>query len=420
MTNDCQPIHNCIACGGSKLFPVFDLGEQPLANSYKLREKDDELFFPLAINACEECFHIQLTHIINPDLIYKNYSYMSGVSKTGLDFFKWFADMSLTMFDSKPKSILDIGCNDGSQLGFYKELGLETWGVDPAENLHKITSQKHNVICDYFKAGLIDKTFDMVTVQNAFAHNYDQIGLLNSIKQNLKDDGLLFIATSQGDMIFNGEFDTIYHEHISFYNINSMDKLCKRAGLNLIDVRRHPIHGNSYIFVISKTKTNTEHINQLIEHERSLGLYSKELMIKFKEKAIETVEKLRAHVESYEKMGITVVGYAAPAKGNTFLNYAKIKPKFIIDDTPLKQNKYTPGMSVPISGGHNMFDEIDRQAQVCFIVLAWNFYDEIKTKIIRHRKFFTNSIDKTDIFIRCFPEFKAETVEITDIGILKN
>jgi len=270
---DYKILDNCVACGSNDLKSFFDLGLQPLANSYKKSKNQHEQFFPLGVNCCTHCFHVQLTHAVNPDLLFKDYSYVSGINKPMLEFFEWFADMSVNKFDNKPKTVLDIGCNDASQLDYFKKLGLETYGIDPAENLYADTSKRHNIICDYFKTGLLNQEFDLVTIQNAFAHNYNQLEMLLAAKSVVKDNGLLFIQTSQGDMILNGEFDTIYHEHISFYNINSMNEICKRANLNLIDVLRHPIHGNSYIFIISKTKQNIEHIQNLISNERQIGYY---------------------------------------------------------------------------------------------------------------------------------------------------
>jgi ubiquinone/menaquinone biosynthesis C-methylase UbiE len=402
-----KEITQCYACGGKNLNLVFDLGSQPLANSYKIRKDDKEEFYPLGINSCGDCHHVQITHLVNPDLLFKDYAYMSGVSKTAVAFFDWFADMSMQYFKKQPKTILDIGCNDGSQLNIYKEkFGLETWGIDPAENLSKITSKNHNIICDYYKQGLTDKQFDIVTVQNAFAHNFDQFKLLQDIKSNLKEDGICFAVTSQAKMLANGEFDTIYHEHISFYNINSMNELCKRVGLNLIDVVMHPIHGTSYIFVISKTRKDESHILKLIEQEKETGLYGQEILDNFKKKAEETARKYKEFIVECKNKKIPVVGYSAPAKSSTFLNYVKEYPKFIFEDTPLKINKYTPGTNIPI---HNQFyfDEIDRYPQVCFVIFAWNFYDEIKTKIHKQRRVFKR-INKKDIYVRYFPEFNIE------------
>lgn len=402
---DCKPIERCIACGGSHIEPFFDLGQQPLANSYKNKIDDPEPVFPLATVVCKDCFHVQLTHAVAPDLLFRDYAYMSGVSRTMLEFFEWFAVKSLDQFDVRPTSVLDIGCNDGSQLDCYKKLGLETWGVDPAENLCQETSKRHHIVCDYFQEGLLDQQFDLVTIQNAFAHNNDQFAMLLAAKSVLSERGLLFIQTSQGDMVLNGEFDTIYHEHISFYNTKSMSKICERAGLNLINVLRHPIHGNSYIFVISRSRSHPGKIADIIAQEQQAGVYSMELLNRFRSNAEHSVAQVRDTVERCRAQGIPVVGFGAPAKGNTFLNYAKLQLDFIIDETPMKRNKYTPGMSISIEGIDG-FDRIDHYPQVCFVILAWNFYDEICAKIQRQRGLFKNH--NQDTFVACFPKFRAE------------
>jgi ribosomal protein L32 len=149
--NDCEVINECIACGSTELVPVLDLGSQPLANSYKNTKSEHENHYPLAINRCKHCFHVQLTHRVNPDLMYKDYLYVSGTTKTQLDYFDWFARFAAEKYGSKPISALDIGCNDGSQLDYFKKYGLFTFGVDPAENLYATSSKNHTVSCGYFR-----------------------------------------------------------------------------------------------------------------------------------------------------------------------------------------------------------------------------------------------------------------------------
>ena len=247
---NCEEIKECIACGSNNLVPLLDLGLQPLANSYLKSEDETEPYFPLATNYCKHCYHVQLTHKVDPDLLFKNYLYVSGTAKTQLEYFDWFAQF--VMENHKVERVLDIGCNDGSQLDAFKRLGAVTFGVDPAENLYDISSQNHSVHCGYFDDSFPNIEVDAVICQNAFAHNYNQLGFLRNMNRVVKENGYIYITTSQADMIMNCEFDTIYHEHLSFYNIKSMDALCRRAGLNLVEVLKHPIHGNSYIFVISK------------------------------------------------------------------------------------------------------------------------------------------------------------------------
>lgn len=385
---DLTEIKKCLACGSVDLIPVLDLNDQPLANSYKKSKDEPETSYPLKINRCEHCYHVQLTHVVNPDLIYKNYLYVSGTTKTYVDYMGWYADFVCEQFNVFPQSVLDIGCNDGSQLDKFKSRGLKTFGVDPAENLFELSSKNHNVTCGYFDEKY-SQPVDIITIQNAFAHNPNPLELLKNCKKNLNIDGLIFIQTSQADMILNNEFDTIYHEHISFYNIKSMMFLCNRAGLNLIDVVKTPIHGTSYIFIISADMSAPANIKNLIDIETNAGLYNKETYTRYSKNCIDMVEKFREVVEEHRTNGYKIVGYGAPAKGNTFLNFAKVPLDMIIDDNPMKQELYTPGSSIGIVGSEVLksFEEHDR---ILFIPLAWNFFKEIRERIIKQRNNFND------------------------------
>ena len=397
-----EPILECIACGSTDLKHVLDLGSQPLANSYKDKADDSELYFPLAINRCNHCYHVQLTHRVNPDLMFKDYSYVSGTAKTQLEYFDQFADFAAEKYGTKPITVLDIGCNDGSQLNAFQDKGAETYGVDPAENLFPTSSQRHKVVCGYFTGKEFKHTkFDVITCQNAFAHNFNQLELLENVREVMHNDSVMLATTSQCDMILNGEFDTIYHEHLSFYNIKSIDALCKRAGLNLIDVIKSPVHGTSYIFIISKGRKASATIKNLIDIETNAGLYSPETYDMYARQCIYNVNQFTSIIQMMRREGKTVVGYGAPAKGNTLMNFAKEGPDFIIDDNPLKQNKFVPGMGIPIYGSSYLHNFKDKKGLV-FVPLAWNFYKEIKGKIISMRP------DGQDYFVRYFPEVDVE------------
>jgi hypothetical protein len=216
----------------------------------------------------------------------------------------------------------------------------------------------------------------------------------------MHEDSLLFIQTSQANMIVNNEFDTIYHEHISFFNTLSMKKLCERAGLYLIDVTTMPIHGTSYIFVISKKDLKGSLIEQRLEDETANGLYQPETYIKYAERCNKIVADLVVAVTNYSRLevGWAAVGYGAPAKGMTLLNYSGLKLDFIIDDNPLKQGRFTPGSSIPIVPASELHNYTDA---IVFVPLAWNFYDEIVTKIRAMRE--DNPNKKFDRYITYFP-----------------
>ena len=401
----CRPILECVACGSSNLIPVLDLNNQPLANSYKIKKEDIQEEYPLAINRCEECYHVQLTHVVNPHLMFDDYLYVSGTSKTMHDHMENFA--AFVNNNIKGKTVLDIGCNDGTQLNYFKKLGYNTFGIDPAKNLYEISKKNHTVFCNYFDkefASVFKQTgisIDIITAQNVFAHTADPLTFLNSAKILMHDDSTLIIQTSQANMILNNEFDTIYHEHISFFNVQSMDKLCKRAGLHLVDVEWMPIHGTSFIFFIKK-KEDGRNIDKLINEERLKGLYSDETYVKYTEHCNEIVSKLKYETDYVRQgmIGWNVVGYGAAAKGMTLINYAKLNLDFIIDDNPLKQGRFTPGSSIPIYGPEKLNELKDT---TLFVPLAWNFFDEIRKNI---KKRHDNSHDR---FIKYFP--KVEIVQ---------
>jgi SAM-dependent methyltransferase len=336
--------------------------------------------------------------MVHPDELFKHYLYVSGTSKTQLDYFDWFSKMVSDKIQSNSGKVLDIGCNDGSQLDYFKNIGFETHGIDPAVNLHSISSNKHDVVCDYFNEDHIvfSEKFDAIICQNAFAHNYDQLQFLEKCKSILADDGLLFITISQALMILNNEFDTIYHEHYSYYNVKSMDTLCKRAGVFLVDVIAHPIHGTSYIFVISTKNTPSNTVKKMIEDERLNGLHELGRYQKYSSLAKKIGEEFNSSVNYLKNKGYTLIGYGSPAKGNTMLNFSGVVLDFIVDDNPMKQNMFTPGTSIPIYGIDSL-DKYKNSDSVCFIPLAWNFFEEISKKISSKRE------NRPTTYIRYFP-----------------
>jgi len=396
---------DCVCCGKSNLSLVLDLNNQPLANSY---HKDDEILeeYPLGLNLCDDCYHLQLTHIVNPDLLFKNYLYCSGTSQTLRDNFEWFSNFVL---EEAPvsKSVLDIACNDGTQLDCFKEKGVGTYGIDPAENLYELSSKNHNVKCEYFDSSLYNRTFDVIIAQNVFAHNSDPKKFLDDCCELMEDDSRLYIQTSQAHMVQNNQFDTVYHEHISFFNINSFNELVKRTNLNLIDVIKTPVHGVSYLFVLSKQDMitpyyirNKHRIQNLIDVERETGLYSKKTYEDYKRNILNIVESFKKVVKHVQGE-YPVIGYGAAAKGNTFLNFADIKLDYVIDDNELKQGLYTPGTNIEIKSVE-LLKEYGEDDRILFVPLAWNFYDEIRKRIKKVRD------NKNDRFLKYFPNIEVE------------
>ena len=406
--SDYHHIDRCLCCDGDNLNLLLDLNKQPLANSYHDNSKELEKY-PLGVNLCQDCYHIQLTDVVDPDLLFRDYLYVSGTTKTLRDNFKWFADFVLEYAancrwnwpNPRVQSVLDVACNDGTQLDYFKERGVETYGVDPAENLWELSSKNHDVKCEYFDSVFFGFKFDVITAQNVFAHNSNPKKFLDDCEEIMDDYSFLFIQTSQAEMILNNQFDTIYHEHVSFFNVNSFSRLVDRTNLQLIDVIKTPVHGISYLFILSKHPYNKQKVKNEIEVERQRGLLSQKTYDIYRENVLKIGRNFRRVVSEHRRQGYKIVGYGAAAKGMTFLNFVNIKLDVIIDDNELKHNLYTPGTNVQIKP--NVFlKQYKEHDKILFIPLAWNFYDEIRDRILKVRD------NENDKFLRYFPTVKVE------------
>lgn len=385
----------CFCCEKIGLKIVLDLNDQPLANSYLKEKTEAEFRYPLKLAYCNACTHLQLDAAVDPDLLFKNYLYVSGTTETLRNYFSSFVD--LTREYNQGADVLDIACNDGSQLDAFKDRGYNTMGIDPAENLYPISSKKHEIICNYFNdetVNAINKTFDVIIAQNVFAHVRKPFEFLESCKKILKPGGHIFIQTSQADMVHNNEFDTVYHEHLSFFSVRSFSRLVERAGLNLIDVKRTPIHGTSFVFVVSNS--GEDRSIELVRKEKPLNI---DVLREYSVRAKKIAFQAKLKIDTYRRLGYKAVGYGAAAKGNTFLNFGNIELDYIVDDNPLKQGLYTPGRRIPIRSPHLIGLETTK---ILLVPLAWNFFEEIKNKV--------KNIKETDVkYLKYFPE-----VEIFD------
>lgn len=383
MKNICKELKYCLCCMNNN-HTLLNLGNKPLANDFHAKNIISKTY-PLRLMYCNKCFHCQLSHSVDPSILFKNYKYVSGTSQTGLAYFKENAEF-IHKYKTTGK-ILDIACNDGSQLNFFKELGWKTYGVDPAENICPIARERgHDVICDFWNDECADKLpiMDVITAQNVFAHTPHVDKFLQSCKKVMDENTSLFIQTSQRDMIINGEFDTTYHEHISFYNTQSMNILTKRNGLVLNRVLEHSIHGRSYIFEIKLIKD--EEIYNVDEHlkiENNLGLYNERTYDKFKFNAERSINHLKFVIEKHRNNGYKCIGFGAAAKGQTLICYGNIDLEYIIDENPLKIGNYSPKLDIPIVSLEH-FKE-DKDEKILIIILAWNFAKEIKEKINKNK-----------------------------------
>lgn len=386
----CREKTECRVCSNKNIICILDLGLQPLANSFHNNVKDLEKY-PLKLMLCNNCFHLQLSHIVNPDILFKNYIYVSGTSNTLIKYFEWFAQYTLNkqkMYDGTLSNIkvLEIACNDGSQLDVYSKYNyIKTIGVDPAENIYSISSKKnHKIYCDYWCDKICDiiikeyTDVDIIIAENVFAHTEDIHLFLENCKRVMTEKSVLFIQTSQSNMILNNEYDTIYHEHLSFFSVKSMFTVVQKHGLYLNNVDKSDIHGTSFIFEISKTK-NTQNINNMLLKETQLGLHSTDFYAKYSIACINNTDKLKRKLQEYKENGYKIISYGASAKGNTVLNFMNCDYiDYIVDDNNMKWGMYTPGTNIIVRQPSYLKYEINK---IAILMLTWNFRDEIMRKV---------------------------------------
>lgn len=414
---DFEYLETCLVCD-TKTVELLDLGYQPLANSY---HDESEMLqeYPLVLHRCPQCFHVQLNAAVNPDKLFKKYVYISGTSQTLREYFFTFALYALRRFalyngvDNEPIKVvikvLDIACNDGSQLDAFEKIEsmyqhrvkFIRVGVDPAENIYNSISKdkNHDILCEYFQQKTVDKlkkkygSFDIIIAQHVVAHVQNPSEFLRLCKQLIKEengsDGICLIQTSQKDMVSKAEFDTVYHEHLSFFNTNSMKYICNRNDLSLNNVDNADIQGGSYIFeVVKYTPTTNEDFQksntiEVLYEEMCNGLYSDELYEQYKIKCLMYRNKFHNTILQYKLQGKTLIGIASPAKAQVILNFARIDTyptliDFIIDENQLKVGLYTPGSNILVTD-FSILRTIN--PNTVLLIMAWNFEKELLEKV---------------------------------------
>lgn len=386
----------CIACGSDSLKNVINLGNQAPANNL-LKTKKDKSYsvYPLGLKGCLECGHGQLSYFVNPEELFSNYTYVSSTSETMKIHMSKLANFVLNL-KGKEAAVLEIGSNDGLFLKSMSDIGLtNVCGVDPAENIASKANKAGltTVIGFWPDAGeeFSSLSFDVVIGQNVLAHTPDPLAALLEVKRVLSANGYAIFQTSQADMIANGELDTIYHEHYSFFAESSMSALAERAGLQLAYTHYVDIHGDSSLYVLTHDYVEPDVVSIELSAIAS-GLISVEAkderaarLRKYRLKTdwdnfhkIATIKSAGALTvaESWADEGYRVVGVGAAAKAITFLRAAGIPVDAFLDESTLKIGKWIPGLDVKISDFSNI------KENDAYIIGAWNFAREIAMKLI--------------------------------------
>lgn len=351
----------CQVCGNQNLQQVLDLHHQPLANSFALTVEDAYTAerYPLKLMRCPSCNHVQLSHIVDRNKLFQNYLYQSNTSSTALQYFEWLTNKIIYESSVDPMekgTVIEIACNDGSQLDSFRARGWRTVGVDPAKNLIPYARSKGHEVFEGFWGS---ESFDMnqlpppaqvnaIVAQNVLAHVDSPVKFLRACAAAMGPQTKLYIQTSQCEMINAGQFDTVYHEHVSFFSAHSFFEAAQLAGLHVSSFEETSVHGIS-CFVTFELPSETKTVQQpgvsvvkRIEAELSAGIKTEVFYNRFESKAQQLKLWIVKHLSLFAANGYLIGGYGAAAKGIVMLNYIQKAHlfSFVVDDAPLKNGMY--------------------------------------------------------------------------------
>ena len=372
------------------------LGCSPLSNSYLTREQlcEIETFYPLDVYVCEKCYLVQLEECESAKNIFSSdYAYFSSYSDAWLKHCKEYVEMVINNFGLSENSlVVEIASNDGYLLQYFKQYGIPILGIEPAANTAKVAIQKGiPTDIEFFNTSYArkmaenGKQADLIVGNNVLAHNPDLNDFVGGLKIALKPNGLITMEFPHLlKIIENNQFDTIYHEHFSYFSFHTVRDLFISHGIALFDVEEIATHGGS-LRIYGKhendsSRTISNRVEDLTTKEKEAGLLSLNTYYSFREKVDLTKRKLLQFLIRAKNDGKKIVGYGAPAKGNTLLNFCGIRTDFLdytVDRSPYKQNKYLPGTHIPIK--HPERIRQDRPDYV--LILPWNIKDEIMGQI---------------------------------------
>jgi len=392
MDDELRKHNECRICKSKNLKQFLNLGEMPLANSFLSREdlKKPESKFPLRVLFCNECGLSQLEEVINSDILFRNYVYLSsGMPKKFSEHFKNYADEVISRFiKSKDDLVVEIGSNDGILLSVFLNK-TRILGIDPAENVAKIATENGiETIADYFSENLaaeIVKKYGharAIMGNNVVMHIDDHHDLMKGVKTLLTNDGVfIFEAPYMRDMFDNLTFDTIYHEHLSYLTVKPFSLLFKQFGMEIIDIKEIPVHGVSLRVYAAKTGAHEikPAVAEYLKREEEMGFDKFETYLKLAERIGELKEKVVNNLTDLKSKGKKIAGYGAPAKGNTLLNYFNIGPEILdyaTEALPSKIGLYTPGTHIPVID----IEEARKNPPDYYLLLAWNYKDVILEK----------------------------------------
>ncbi len=389
---------SCRVCGSNNIKEAMKLTPTPPGNNF-LSEKDlglTEETYPLDLYFCEDCHHIQLGHVVEPEFLFQNnYSYVSSTSGVFVEHLSDYADTICDRANLSEKSfVIDIGSNDGTCLNFFKKRNIKVLGVDPAEEVSKIANRNGiNTLNEFFNKSLASKIkeqygeADLITSHNACAHIDDLRGVIDGIDILMGQDSIFVMEVGYFlDVFQNKWFDTIYHEHVDFHTVAPLKKLFEPYGMEIFDVERISPQGGSIRVMVQRKKGKfliEKNVEDLINLESLIGLDRLETLKLF-EKEINSIKiKFKNLLTDLKTSGKSIAAYGAPTKATTLSYHFEIgvdDVNFIVDDNPLKQGLYSPGKHIPVLDSSSLYE----MKPDILIILAWNFAEDIMRK---HKKY---------------------------------
>ena len=389
------PPATCRFCGAALIDTVVDLGMSPLCESYLRADQLNSMepFYPLHVYVCHACYLAQLEQYVSPEEIFTEYAYFSSYSDSWLDHAKRYTDMIVERLKlGRGSLVMELASNDGYLLQYFVQKGIKAIGVEPAANVAAVAEKKGVPTVVKFFGRESSKELaakysqvDLLIGNNVLAQVPDINDFVGGMKTILKPGGVITMEFPHLMRLMDeNQFDTIYHEHFSYFSFIAAEKIFAHHGLTLFDVEELPTHGGSLRIYgrhdSDKSKPVGERALEMRKREHDAGFARMETYRNFEEQVKETKRKLLEFLIGARRQGKSVVGYGAPGKGNTLLNYCGIRSDFIdytVDRNPYKQGKFLPGTRIPILHP----DKISETKPDYLFILPWNFKDEIMAQM---------------------------------------
>ena len=384
--------------------PILTLGSSPLANALRRPEQREqpEARYPLEVLRCPACSLVQLSISVAPELLFRDYVYLSSVSEAFVAHARALVEQVVRSRRWVAESLaVEIASNDGYLLQHYRAHGIKVLGIEPARNIARIAREHRGVdtIEEFFGRDLAarlaaeGRRADVIHANNVLAHVPDVGGVLDGIRLLLKDDGEAIIEVpSLCDMIDRLEFDTIYHEHLFYFSLTALDRALARAGLTIVDVERLEVHGGSLRIFAQRGdgqrapgRDGTKRVAAMLDAERAWGVDTPQRYARFQDDVAGLKRKLVELIRDLKRQGRAIAAYGAAAKGTTLLSYCGLgagELDYVVDRSPVKQGLLTPGTRLPIVPPEKLLETMPDFV----LLLVWNFAHEVMAQQAEYRR----------------------------------